>query len=447
MMRAFQQQEEPMFHAMGAIYSVLRRAPARDASRELRDQHRRRVQSLNEAYGQALVRLVRENMSSLRFLERPTSRASDVGNLEDALEERLYTAFETGPAGGRARFMQNLEYVANAIPGVYSRIRNSLLFSNPTDQLGQDFGRAVRSYRDTFGENDYLFNLYFNLDTFRQNLDSIASHYRITVPSYLRDSITPEELARFLRSDAGVQMLRAGRTFYRQMDQETRRQRTATGFSPTEGDLTDTALQGLPSNLTVIDAMFMGMAMERISGADSSFRRAAASELMNTMLVISHRDPYLIGPYLTQVLPALLRVAQDERTLIMGMSAFREMFTQRYSEGQRALAYSNALNRQYFLQVFRRIGSQLPAITSTFDHHRLGDELRLVPEPDQRGDTSFMSPHLYRYRQGWWQMRDQAIPMMYGQQGEPLRLRPDPTTSCGRQPRDCSGVVCRHGTG
>jgi hypothetical protein len=424
-MRAYQQQEEPMFHAMGAIYNVLRDAPPTGSSRAVRNRYLREVQGLEASYGSALVRLVKQNMGQLRFLEKVTSKASDIDNIQEDLRERLYTAFESGPATGRARFMQNLEYVANAIPGVYSRIRNSLLYSNPTDTLGDEFGRAVRSYRDTFGENNYLFNLYFNLKTFSQNLGMIATRYKINVPSYMVGEITPEELARFLKSKDGVQMLIAGRTFYRHVKQETTRQRAEHGFSPTTGDLTNAALQNLPNNLTVIDALFMGMALERISGYDSSFRRAAASELMNTLLVISHRDPYLIGPYLTQVLPAILLVAQDEDKLIKGMSAFRTIFTRRYSEGQKSVAYSNALNRQYFLEVFRKIGSQVPAITSTFDHTRISDELRLVPEPDQRGDQTFMNINLYRYKQALQQIRDRRIPMQYGQRGELFDLYPD----------------------
>ncbi|MBU0532444.1 hypothetical protein KKB44_03040 [Candidatus Micrarchaeota archaeon] len=425
--RTYLNQGEELFYALGAIYAVWLNEPA-EGTREY-ERFQERIQMLNVAYGEDLVTLVHENMNALRFLERPSARVSELENIPEETLERLYSAFEEGPGATRANFMENYDHVARTLPGVYARLRNALLFSNPSDEFGTNFEQAVNIYRQEFGENNYLFNQYFNLELFRENLTRIGQQYHIDIPDYLQDEVTPEELARFFQTDAGRQLIRAGRTFYEGMETEYLLQRNETGFSPETGEFTDENVQQLRNELTILDAVYMGIALEGISGSGSAFQRAAATELMNTLLVISHRDPYLVGPYLLYVLPALLEVAQDERTLIAGMTAFRQMFTQRYAEGQRYLMYSNAINREYFLGVFRRIGEQLPEITSTFDHHRLEDEMRMVPEP--MTDEGFISPFLYRQRPGWWQYDEEQLPTLYGQSGQPLSLLPRVTMPNG----------------
>ncbi|MBD3210883.1 hypothetical protein GF318_05890 [Candidatus Micrarchaeota archaeon] len=427
MLRSYLRQDTPLFYSMGAIHAALRNAPGRGAGTREREDYQRRVRAINEAYGTELVELVRQNMDSLGFVRHVTASPDELENIPDDLRRQLFAAFERGPAASRAQFMENLQHVATTLPGVYARLSNALLFSNPTDELGRSFEEAVSIYRQEFGDNYYLFSLYINMQLFGNSLERLGRHYGATVPSYMLDEeIAPEDLVRFFNSEQGRQLIRAGRTTYENLIRETLQMREERDFDPTEGEfITNQQIENLQRHLSVMDALYMGMALERISGADSSFRSAAGHEMVNTLVVIAESDPYLVGPYLLQVLPAMLEVAQDERTLVAGMTSFRQLFTTRYSRGQRSLAYSNAINRRYFLEVFQRIGEQLPEITSTFDHSRLEDELRMVPEP--RTDEGYMSPFLYRYRPGWWRYQEDQIPMMYGQQGQPLGLLPRPT--------------------
>lgn len=302
------------------------------------------------------------------------------------------------------------------------------LFGEKKNYSADEYNKAGEALRDIYVEltsgvpNNKRLEKEYGKDAVNTAAANIKELEWLMMPQ-----ISPEELAQFLKSDAGRQLITGGRSFYDGMVTSTLQQREMTGFRPAEGEFTDERIKNLGNQLSIMDALYLGMSLERIGGADSSFRDVAANELMNTILVIAHRDPYLIGPYLLQVLPAIIEVSQDERTLVAGMATFRALFSRRYGEGQRNLAYSNALNRRYFLDVFRRIGEELPQITSTYDHNRIGDDLRLLHEPGIEEET-VSSPLLYRYKPGWWQYQERELPMFYGQYGAPLSLRPQPTS-------------------
>ncbi len=427
MVRAFRHQDESMFQSLTSVYAVLRNQPPSGAPAEDVAAYDARVQELYITHGERFVRTVAANMERLGFLRSPTASPSELSSLPPNVREDLSSAFEQGPGVGRANFMVNYRRLADRLPRVFSELSTALAFSSPTDTLATNFGNALRYYRDSFGNNDYLFTQYINLDLLSRNIVAMARRYGVTLPDFAQDGIqSPEELARFLGTEQGNELVRAGRGFYDGLERQYIAYREQHNFHPTEGDYTDANVTALRGQLSILDALYLGMALERVSGTDSAFGQQAATAAMNSILVISRRDPYLVGPFLLQVLPAILSVAQDERTLVAAIESFNAMFTQRYEAGTNSVAYSTALNRRYFLAVFDRIGRRLPEIVSSYDHNRLEDELRLTPEP--RTDEGYLSPLLYRYRPGFWQSDGlEPLPTMYGQYGSPLDLLPRPT--------------------
>ncbi len=426
--RMFRSQDDYMFRSMSAVYSVLRERPARGAAAEATRAFEARVQQLYAAYGEQFVRTVEANRAQLAFLESPTSSPADLARLQPEAREGLNVAFETGPAAGRANFMTNFMRVADQLPRVYTQLRGALAFSNPTDTLPTTFANAIQYYRDQFGSNDYLFTQYINLDFLSRNFQRLARQYHMEnrIPAYILDGIdTPEELSRFLSSDVGRDLIVAGRNRYGEIETQYLAQRQDQNFHPTTGEYTDDNVTNLRNRISILDALYLGMALPDIGATSSAFSRAAATATFNAMIVISNRDPYLVGPFLLQVLPAIISVAQDERTIVAAVEAFTQIFVQRYESGTREIAYSTALNRRYFLEVFARIGARLPEVASNFDHTRLEDELRLTPEP--RTDEGYLSPLLYRYRPGFWNGDGlEPLPTLYGQQNMPIRLLPQP---------------------
>ncbi|HSB47402.1 MAG TPA: hypothetical protein VLD37_05285 [Candidatus Bilamarchaeum sp.] len=425
--RAYRRQDDAMFRDMGQVYAVLRTRPARGAQRADLENFEQRLNELRGAYGRAFVDRVSANMTQLGFLESPSARLDDMLALPAPLLEQLNAGYEAGPGAGRATFMTNFGFMADNLPRIFGTLRSSLGLASATDTLGTNFTQAVTLYRQLFGSNDYLFNQYINLPLFSQRLRELARRYRgIDLPAWAADGIdSPEELARFFNSEAGRQLIQRGREFYNQVETEYLQARQDANFHPTTGDYTDAAVTGLRQNLSILDALYMGIAIPEIGGGASAFNRRAAQAMMNSILIISQRDPYLVGPYLTQVLPAFIAASHDERTLVAAMEAFNAIFVQRYESGLREIAYSTLLNRQYFLRVFQAIGDRLPEIVSSFDHNQLEDELRLVPEP--RTDEGYLDPRLYRYRPGWWNGEGlDPLPQLYGQQGGFPSLLPRP---------------------
>ncbi|MEW6722304.1 MAG: hypothetical protein AB1324_03515 [Candidatus Micrarchaeota archaeon] len=424
LMRSFRRLDERMFYEMDAVRAALEGRPNRE-----------RMAELNATYGAEFVQLVQRNLRNLQFLRSPSITFADLpAQMSPELLAQFRTTFANSPGASRSNFMANFAHLSQQLPRVYLQLRSALVLARPTDQIGETFERALREYRTQFGSNDYLFRQYVNLDLLGRSLQRMAQRYNITLPEDMRRRAerneplirTPEDLVTFLRSESGGALIRAGRTFYDNMERDYLRQREQRNFRPQTGDYSDSNVANLRNELSIIDALYMGIALERISGTDTAMSSSATMAVMHAILVIQHRDPYLVGPFILQVLPAILSVAQDERTLQAGLTAFTEVFSQRYGEGTRQLAFSTALNRRYFLEVFQRMGERLPEVSSTYDHNRLEDELRLVPEP--RTDDGYLSPLLYRYRPGFWQGEGlEPLPTIYGQQGFPLRLLPRPT--------------------
>ena len=421
MLRAYRREDATLFNDVGQVYATLRDLPGDRAARE------QRLNELRTTYGRQFVQFVQTNIRQFGFLDSPSARIEDLSRLQPQTLDGLYAAYEQGPGPGRGTFMANMIHMAEWIPRVYGSLRSATLFSNATDTLGTNFAQAVQVYRQEFGSNNYLFNNYFNLPLFSRSIRQLAQRYRgISLPGWAADGLdSPEELARFFSDPAGRQLIQRGREFYDQVEREYLQARTDANFHPTTGDYTDAAVANLRNELSIIDALYLGLAIPEIGGTASSFNRRGAQATMNALLTITHRDPYLVGPFLVQVLPALIQASSDERTLVAAIEAFNSMFVQRYESGMRDISYSTALNRRYFLEVFSRIANRLPEVTSSFDHNQLEDELRLQPEP--RTDEGYMNPLLYRYRPGWWQGEGlDPLPSLYGQQGAFPSLLPRP---------------------
>ncbi|MFN7991071.1 MAG: hypothetical protein U0R44_02830, partial [Candidatus Micrarchaeia archaeon] len=428
LLRNYRRQDDSMFYSLGSIYDVLSHRPPRGAPQADVQAFDRRVEGLRQQYGPAFVQAVQTNFDQLGFVASPSSTVDTMRGLPVALLETLNRAFEAGPGPGRANFMRNFDRMATVLPQVFLQIRSAIVFSNPTDQISINLDQAIRLYRQEFGSSDYLFRQYFNLDLLQQSIPRLAARYNLTLPPDIVANIgTPEGLARFLATREGRDLVTRGRQFYDTIETEYLRARDERNFHPATGEFSDSEVANLRNRITIFDALYMGVALERVSGTDSAFRRSSAIALMNSILMLTNRDPYLVGPFLLQVLPAFLQVAQEERTFIAALEGFNQIIAQRYEAGMRDLAYSTALNRRYFLEVFARIGEQLPRITSTFDHNRLEDELRLQPEP--RSDEGYLSPFLYRYRPNFLQQGFEPLPNLFGQMPQPMSLLPRPFLS------------------
>lgn len=427
--RAYRRQDTSLFRDMDTIYRAVRRPPTNAGA--ARDEFMRQLAALEQTYGREFVRAVYENRRSLRFLEGAGASIEQMRGLDAAVLERLHSAYQGSRASSRANFMESFEHVADTLPGIYRRIAGVLVYNNATAQLGENLTQAIALYRQQFGSNDYLFRQFINFDLLNSSMSQLIRHYGIeNVPASVADGFqSPEELATFLNSEAGRQLITAGREFYRTLENEYLTGRRDAGISDTTEDangMTAAGIRNLRSQLSIIDALYLGYSLRDVSSAGSAFGRSAGRATMNAIITITQRDPYLVGPFVMQVLPAIIRVAQDERTLVAAIEAFNALFSQRYAQGARDLAYSNHINRMYFLEVFQRIGQRLPQVTSTFDHNRMEDELRLMSER-QLMQTPF-HPFGYRYRPDFLQLDGmEPLPMLYGQEGAPIRLREEPT--------------------
>ncbi len=452
--RAFRQQEQEVFHAVASIFAVVREDPPQNASAADKVKFGRRLTELSQAYGAQLVDLVAKNRESLMFMESP-SAASDVmrRRLDPSMLEALNMAYEEGPGPGRANFMNNLLNAATRIPVVYGKLSNALSFYNPVQNVnapgtsaattatanqpleaipmadaGLLLSQALQLYRLEFGNDDYLFNQYFNLKMLDKSLPDMIKHFGIADPNHVAEHgiKTADDLVAFMNSQAGHDLVVAGRNAYALMEQQYLTTRNSSNYHPATGDFTDANVMNLRNQLSILDALYLGMALSSISGTQSAMTPKSSMAVMNSLLVVERRDPYLVGPYLLQVLPAILSVAQDETTLIAAIEAFNLIMGQKMQAGQRDVSYSNAFTRRYFLAVFERISQELPKVVSTFGVSNLEDELRLVAEP--RTDEGYMNPMLYRYRPDFMKMEGmEPLPNLYGQNTLPLSLLPRPT--------------------
>src|SRR5208283_3451452 len=104
----------------------------------------------------------------------------------------------------RANFMNNLLNAAGRIPVVYGKLTNALSFYNPVQGVnapgtsaattattnqpldttpmvdaGMLLSQALQLYRLEFGNDDYLFNKYFNLDMLNKSSSEMTIRYGI----------------------------------------------------------------------------------------------------------------------------------------------------------------------------------------------------------------------------------------------------------------------------
>ncbi len=422
--RAYRQQDEQLLYALGSVYGALNSPESEERTA--------RVAGLRQIYGAAFVQMVERNRARLRFLENlSTSDVEHLREVDAEVLEQLHRSFEAGDGVARGEFMQNFRHVAEVLPGVYSRIRGTLVYANATDDLGANLTLAINHYRDQFGSNDYLFRNFINMELLNSQLQTLARRYSITLPPGVAENglRTPEEFAAFLSTESGQDLITAGRDFYTRLETTYLQARRDSGMAADAEDargFTEAEASNLRNQLSIIDALYLGVGLGRVGSLGSEFGTNAARATMNSLLLINQRDPYLVGPFILQVLPAIISVAQDERTLVAGIEAFNTIFAQRYGAAGANLSYSTHINREYFLQVFARIAQRLPSVTTTYDHNQMEDELRRVPERQLMEGP--WNPQGYRYRPHFLQMEGmEPLPQLFGQAAQPWNLIPSPT--------------------
>ncbi len=433
LMHAYRKQDNHLYDAVVKIYEDgITHAPTPQDSEPYKADYIRVVNELREAYGPELVRFVFANQKELSSIKDP----NDLHNLKPGLEEGLNAAFDKGPGPGRANFMYNFHHVADVVPQVYVDIKSALSFSNAVDSTPGQVGsfeinlrHAVEHYRSEFGASDYLFGQYINLDLLNKSVGRLAKRYNLSLTGSVasRGLRSPEDMVSFLTSESGRSLVAAGHKFYDQLETNylMSREKEGTNVSSLGWEYSDDSIKSLRNQLSILDALYLGVALEHIGGTDSAFSSQAARATMDSVLLIAHRDPYLVGPYLLNVLPALIEVCPDEKSLVAAITAFNNLFSTRYQDGMRDLAYSTSINRKYFLEVFEKIGKNLPIITSTYDHTRLQDELRRIPEP--LTDESYLNPFLYRYKPSPLFAQPPQIPNLYGVNPFPFSIDFSPT--------------------
>lgn len=439
--RIFISQDALLKEDLQAVYDVLSRPPEAAAKTKEREAYDRQVAALRIAYGADFVDTVQANIRKIEL------KAGYVDAADPAFMEQLNQEWEKGPGPNRANFMDNFIYVANNIPVVYNELSKVMVFANVTDRLGTDFSQAVHLYRQRFGKDDYLFNLYINMGLLTEQLPALAGRYGVMdLPDEVKAALKkaaddkaagravtplkPEQFAAFLSTEQGRQLITGGRNFYDNLETGYLAERQRDGTTTDAGEFSDQEIKNLRNRLNIVDALYLGLAMQKVGGGSMAFGSMAARALMNSLIMIENRDPYLAGPYLLQVVPAMVKVCGDEKTLVGAMAAFNAIFSQRYAAGMQGVAYSDMLNRQYFLSVFASIERDLPRVTATFGHTELQDELRRVPEA--RMDENYLSQHYYSYRPNFFQAEEMdRLPTFYGQGTMPLRLLPGPSTSAG----------------
>ncbi|NYZ74590.1 hypothetical protein H0O00_05580 [Candidatus Micrarchaeota archaeon] len=421
LMRAYRKQNEELFRSLTSIYRLIKSKPAKAAEQGVKEMYELYFFQQKRMYGERLVDYVKDNLSKFAFLERLDASPKDLASLDPAVLEALQSAFESGPMVGRTNFMKNLLHVQEMIPRVYGMVGEALSLYSPPERVGADFARAVNFYREQFGSNDFLFNQYLNLQLLGQKIMEISSG-AIMLPEAKARAIkenrfTADMLAGFLQSPSGQAFISRCQGGYTELEKRYRQDRQDRNFHPeTADDLSDEKLDALKARLSVIDAFYIGLAINEIGGP-TAFGSKAVDALMDTILTLSDRDTYLIGPFLLQALPAMVQGAQTEEILIAGLQQFRTTVSRLYQQEAAMTSYSIAHRRRYFLEVFASIESDFLKRVSTFDHHNLEDEERRMAERTAL-NWGQENPLFHSTKGIYWGQELDQIPGLYEQ---PLR--------------------------
>ena len=428
MRRAYYHQDEAMFEALVAVYSVLRRPLPADAPPEAMEAYEQLVQMLGSFYGTEFVNGIREHIEELGFLRSPLTTADSIPS---SLHSTFMTLFEAGPGLSRARFMTSFTRVAYTLPSVYLTLTDALRFSNASqnpEMVVLHLQEAVSIYRREFGDNDYLFSLYMNLPLLSEAVLKLARQRHLEIPPEIAGGIqTPEDLIVLFQSPLGQELMLEGSRAFDELMVAYGEYRDENNIHPESGDYTDEAVEGLRNRMTIIDALYFSTIDDFMRDAPMAFRQRAANAMINGMLVIANRDPYLIGPFLTQVVPTFLVLSGgDEMTFEGLMTQFTTRFSQVYGSGRTGLAFTSTDIREHFLTIFQRIRDELPQAAYLFGHLNIQDELRAQGEP-WTGEE-YMSPFLYMPRYPWWDIRSgYGIQMLWAPQMPSMTVQPDPT--------------------
>ncbi|MFZ5501062.1 MAG: hypothetical protein ACOY58_04020, partial [Candidatus Micrarchaeota archaeon] len=432
----FSKEDALLADSMATIYKTLADKPPSDAPAGVRKEYENRLLKLKSGYGQ-LVPLVQRNWKDLWFLDSAKVTSEELKRLDASVLSQLRQAYKASDASKRPTFMANLVGMSTKLPEIYLTLRAALIFNNNTDEVGMKFKMAVDKYREVFGKDDYLIKQFINIDLLAQSYSLLRRRYAVDLPSGMKSLATADDLVRFLNSAQGKELLRKGKEFFTAMETNYNSWRTDNGITITTGEFSDQNITNIRNQLSIMDTLYLGVALEKFS-TSSSMGRTAMVLTMESIITINNRDPYLVGPFLLQVLPAILKVAKDETALQLAIKAFNGTFSARYGEGTRDLAYSDAVNRKYFLEVFANIAKKLPVMATVFDHTQLADELRRTPEPTAAGGTGGTeNPYLYRVKPGWWEPSQfgKDFSGAVGSYAKPLHLTPNiqlfPTGSLG----------------
>ncbi|MFH2023430.1 MAG: hypothetical protein ABIJ10_03855 [Candidatus Micrarchaeota archaeon] len=459
--RSLNQSNVSMISVLREVYRVVSNPPAENAPASETEAYNVRRRGLVARYGERLVHAVQVGTRDLGFLGRSTDAESQVAlsalNASDATPDRrrlyatLCQAFDDG-ARDRIEFMANFRSASTRIPHVYQVLRDALSFSSdlssgPLDNVGgtEDdgagtqagsamagrFAAALQTYRDQLGNDNFLISRYFNLQMLTPEvLRNLMRRYGAegTLPERLRENgvQTAEDLLILLQSPVGRALVQGGIEAYDELERQYLA--PGQGIDPSIADEVEgTALETLRSNLTILDALYLGISLESLSSPNSEFGRRAGRALMNSMLLIGEHDPYLLGPFILQVIPTFISVTRDEMALEALITSFNSMFTTTYGRGGRVDAYGMLQLRTYWLAAFDRIEERLQYGGGTMDE--LQDRMRRTPEPGRSGGYDRLPGGVYAQRSLMENIDDNIHhpPRMFARGSRLMRIAPHHT--------------------
>ncbi|MBI5046263.1 hypothetical protein HZC07_00840 [Candidatus Micrarchaeota archaeon] len=401
--RAYAKQDELMFATLVDIYKVARTIPSGpDVSAAAIGLHQVKIDGLRAAYGDRFVEIVMRNIGTLSGIDSIGSDASVLSRINPAVLSQLRAVYEQRSTG--REFMPQFLHLITVIPTIYSTLNSGLSINASGPNFLVNLSTAVSAYESEFGNNNYLFRQYVSVAFLSRKLG-------ISIQS-------PRQLYEWMGT-SGLPLMLSGRSLLLVRLQQDLLSQYQTPGANFVAQLQAAMVLG---SLNALDAVYLGLLAPRLYDSPAFGPQAAAS-LLGTLQTIVASDRYLVGPFLMDVLPALLDVCEDQKTLVTVLGAFGQWFASEYAQGMTNIAYSTLPKREYFMKAFERVGSELAKAVTTFDHYNLGDMTRLTPEA--KTEESYYNPRYYGVRPPRALNPDQDIvPRMYGNSIFPLRLLP-----------------------
>ncbi|MFH0738222.1 MAG: hypothetical protein V1827_06275 [Candidatus Micrarchaeota archaeon] len=415
--RAFFREEAGLMSAMQTIYRAQSGRPPANAKAAEKERFEKRMKDLEGEYGRKLISLVLDNRAEFWFLGRgKESRVVPYPELSSRLDRRkdlimkLHEAYRESDTAQSPIFMLKLQKVSTKLPVIFAMLRAALTYDKPDDQIGPQLKMAIEEYRRSFGkgkEADYLLKKYINIDLFARKISDMSRTLGVHLPDEVRVNGIPdlEALAKFLTSDAGKALVKAGREQFERMHQQYSSFRANRPLDAAS-DFSDTSLINLKSSISIIDALYLGMIGKR-SGSDV-FGPAASIATMECILALSGRDPYLIGPFLFDVLEPMMSVVPDEGTLVNGLRTFITSLRMRYDSSTSDLAFSSSVIREHYLKKFAALAIKIKEAKDSFRHTNIEDEFKQYPRVGltQSGFGGTDMPYPFKLKSPWYSGQD-----------------------------------------